>query len=155
MAHFDCRAGVFRSALEAESLVLWRVSDPRPCSAVALKMSEHIVEGSLGSPAFRACRPKDCNVNSASDAIKFSDAPMQVRKFNTIQKLHFGWQLSDRRAILCAACTKARIYLQTRDGLPMQRHQAYGSLITRSLGLQAALLASTLKLEKPLSSGCA
>ncbi|CAJ1352041.1 unnamed protein product, partial [Effrenium voratum] len=52
----------------------------------------------------------DCNVNSASDAIKFSDAPMQVRKFNTIQKL---------------------IYLQTRDGLPMQRHQAYGSLITR------------------------
>ena len=35
-------------------------------------------------------KPKDCNVNSASDAIKFSDAPMEVRQFNTIQKLILG-----------------------------------------------------------------
>jgi hypothetical protein len=33
---------------------------------------------------------KDCNVNSASDAIKFSDAPMEVRGLNTIQKLQLG-----------------------------------------------------------------
>jgi len=79
VAHFDCRAGVFHSATEAESLLLWRASD--------------------------------CNVNSASDAIKFSDAPMEVRQFNTIQKL---------------------VYLQHRGGLPLQRHQAYGSLLARN-----------------------
>ncbi|CAE7865091.1 MNS3 [Symbiodinium necroappetens] len=55
-------------------------------------------------------RAADCNVNSASDAIKFSDAPFAVREYNTIQKL---------------------CYLQERSGLPMQRHQAYGSLIGR------------------------
>lgn len=79
VAHFDCRAGIFPSAFEAESLLLWRASD--------------------------------CNVNSASDAIKFSDAPMEVRGLNTIQKL---------------------IYLQGRGGLPLQRHQAYGSLLVRT-----------------------
>lgn len=79
VAHFDCRAGVFPSTVEAESLLLWRASD--------------------------------CNVNSASDAIKFSDAPMEVRQLNTIQKL---------------------IYLQGRGGLPLQRHQAYGSLLVRT-----------------------
>ena len=28
VAHFDCRAGIFPSAFEAESLLLWRASDP-------------------------------------------------------------------------------------------------------------------------------
>lgn len=65
---------------------------------------------------------EDCNVNSASDAIKFSDASMQVRKFNTIQKLTLRCQ---ERVTL-----DTRIYLQNRGGLPLQRHQAYGTLLT-------------------------
>eukprot|EP00929_Paragymnodinium_shiwhaense_P098967 TRINITY_DN60509_c0_g1_i1.p1 TRINITY_DN60509_c0_g1~~TRINITY_DN60509_c0_g1_i1.p1 ORF type:complete len:441 (-),score=95.27 TRINITY_DN60509_c0_g1_i1:134-1393(-) len=56
-------------------------------------------------------RVNDCNVNSASDAIKFTDAPNSVRSFNTIEKL---------------------LYLQERDMLPLQRHQAHGSLFTRA-----------------------
>jgi len=53
-------------------------------------------------------RANDCNVNSASDAIKFSGAPLPVRAYNTIEKLG---------------------YLQEHSLLPMRRHQAYGSLV--------------------------
>jgi len=59
-------------------------------------------------------RAYDCHVNSASDAIKYSDAPLRVRRFNTIEKLG---------------------YLQSRGMLPLRRHQAYGSLLVeRHLG---------------------
>lgn len=58
-------------------------------------------------------RASDCNVNSASDAIKFSPAPTKVRAFNTIQKL---------------------CYLQERGLLPLRRHQGYGSLFREVLG---------------------
>lgn len=79
IAHFDCRAGVFSSPLEAQSLILWRA--------------------------------QDCTMNSASDAIKFSDAPISVRSFNTIEKLS---------------------YLQARKMLPLRRHQGYGSLFVKA-----------------------
>jgi len=53
-------------------------------------------------------RSSDCNMNSASDAIKFSEAPFPVRYNNTIEKL---------------------VYLQNHNLLPLPRHQAYGSLL--------------------------
>jgi len=69
-----------------------------------------VFETSTEALALVLWRVNDCNVNSASDAIKFTDAPNSIRSFNTIQKL---------------------LYLQDRDMLPLQRHQAHGSLFTR------------------------
>lgn len=72
-----------------------------------------VFESPLEATALVLWRANDCNVNAASDAIKFSSAPMRVRAFNTIQKLQF---------------------LQERGYLPLRRHQAYGSLFALELG---------------------
>ena len=124
VAHFDCRAGVFHSASEAESLLLWRASDfwsnfgatffpykvitttPGQFATCVLKVHQIFSFSKFCDSIFwaflnnlplphlvlqhRMQKPKDCNVNSASDAIKFSNAPMEVRQFNTIQKLILG-----------------------------------------------------------------
>lgn len=75
-----------------------------------------VFDNALQATCLVLWRAYDCHVNSASDCIKFSDAPMSVRRFNTLEKLH---------------------YLQGRGLLPMLRHQAYGSLLVRDVPAQA------------------
>lgn len=68
-------------------------------------------------------RASDCNMNSASDAIKFRSKDQSLRMCNTLEKL---------------------TYLQERNLLPLHRHQAYGSLLVpRKEGLSVRNVGAT------------
>ncbi|CAE8643534.1 unnamed protein product, partial [Polarella glacialis] len=66
-----------------------------------------VFETAAEAQALILWRASDCAVNAPSDAIKWSDAAMKVREFNTIEKL---------------------AYLQSHELLPLRRHHGYGSL---------------------------
>ena len=91
-------------------------------------------------------KSKDCNVNSASDAIKFSDAPMEVRALNTIQKLQLG-QLTifhGKSPLSMGKSTISMAIVSLPEGMSIARNQFESGLSTLS---QSAVAGSTCRAE--------